>query len=357
MAGLVLLVTTASALPASAAPGREVTWRYLLDRAAQAAEGRAYTGEVLWVTHGESGDEVSTFIVASSGNGTIDVTDRGRYDVRLGDDGSGLADYERGWYVPLPAADLARAHKGLSRLERKYRVEIVGPDALLDRPATRIDIHRRSDRSLVEKLWIDDRSGLLLRRETYDGEDKPLRMVAYLRLDLDPVARDGTPQDRPTRARAGTIRRRPQVTEIDEATRDALATAGAFVPGSLPSGFAAEAAFTVSSDESEPLQQVFGDGLYTVSLFEQAGEPDSSTLPEGAETTNVLGFPAYTWPDAVPPRYVWEASGKTFSLVGDAPPVDLVSIAAALPRPQEDGLADRLRRGLSRLWSWVSPWS
>ena len=357
VASLALLTTTLAITPASSQePQRQVTWRYLLDRATQAAEKRAYTGEVLWITYSDEGPHISTFDVSSTGQGQIDVTDRGRYDVRLSDDGSGLADFERGWYVPLPAADLARAHKGLSRLERKYLVEVVGTDALLDRPVTKIEIRRRSDESLVERLWVDDDSGLLLRREMYDGADTLLRQVAYLRLDLDPVAEADGAQRTP-RTRSGTIRRRPRVTEIDDAKRRALQSAGWTVPDALPSGFLAESSFTVSSDETEPLQLVYGDGLYSVSLFEQTGEPDFGTLPDGAVKTEVLGFEAYTWPGAVPPRYVWEASGKTFSLVGDAPPADIAEIAASLPQPERLSFGDRLRRGFSRLWSWVSPWS
>ena len=357
VASLLLLTMTMSAPPASAqTPEREVTWRYLLDRATQSAEKRVYTGEVLWITYEDEGPHISTFDVSSTGQGQIDVTDRGRYDVRLSDDGSGLADHERGWYVPLPAADLARAHKGLSRLERKYLVEVVGTDALLDRPATKLEIRRRSDESLVERLWVDDDSGLLLRREMYDGADTLLRMVAYLRLDLDPGTEVGDSRLQ-ARARSGTIRRRPRVTEIDDAKRNALQSAGWTVPDALPKGFIAESAFTVSSDETEPLQLVFGDGLYSVSLFEQTGEPDFATLPDGAVKTDVLGFEAYTWPGAVPPRYVWESSGKTFSLVGDAPPADIAEIAASLPQPERVSFGDRLRRGFSRLWSWVSPWS
>ena len=354
VAGLVLVALAATGAPAQAEFSRRVTWRYLLDRATQSAEEIAYTGEVLWITHDAGGPHVSTFLVASSGGGEIEVSDRSRYDVLLGDTGSGLADFERGWYVPLPAADLARAHKGLSRLEAKYAVDIVGSDALLDRPCTMLEIRRRPDNVLVERLWVDDASGLLLRRETYEG-DQLLRMVAYLRLDLDPEARDDRADQRPTRS--GTIRRRPHVVEVDPVDRPGLALAGWTVPEALPAGYLPEASFTVSAGDSQPLQLVFGDGLYSVSLFEQRGAPDWTSLPDGAVRTETLGFEAYTWPGAVPTRFVWEAEGTTFSLVGDAPPGDFTQIAAALPQPEQVTLGERLRRGLSRLWSWVSPWS
>jgi sigma-E factor negative regulatory protein RseB len=348
---VLLAITVAASLPASAAaPPTRVSWRYLLDRAAQAAEEHAYTGEVLWVSYVEEGPDVSTFQVRSSGDGTIKVSDANRFDFRLGASGSALADYERGWYLPLPPADLARVHKGLPRLDGKYRVAVVGKDALLDRPATKLEISRAADKQLMERLWVDDASGLLLRREMYGAGKKLLRMAVYLRLDLNAAGQDPQPP-----ARGQTVRR-PAVQEVDDTTRLALPAAGWLVPEALPGSYLPDASFTVSADDSQSLQMVYGDGLYTVSVFQQLGEPDSATLPDGVETSDALGFPAYTWPGAVPTRYVWEAEGRTFSIIGDAPPDDLRAIAASLPQPHTASLLERLQRGLGRLWSWVSPW-
>ncbi len=356
------LVTGALLAPTVPAAAAEPVhgWRYLLDRAAQAAEERAYIGEALWVAYDDGTPSVSTFSVQSSGHGEIAVTDPGGYAMRLADDGSGLADHERGWFLPLPAADLAKAHKGLTRLEEKYRVAIVGTEELLDRPCTVLEITRRADAQLVERLWIDEASGLLLRRETYDGATRLLRMVAYQKLDLDPSVgpRRAAAAQRPTRGqRPSMVRRSQTVAEVDEQDRAVLREAGWTVPDALPGGYRPDGSFAVSTAGSEPLQVVYGDGLYTVSLFEQRGRPDRSSLPDGAVKVDDLGFEAYTWPGTLPRRFVWEASGTTFSLVGDAPPQELRAMAASLPRPAADGLLERLRRGLGRLWSWVSPWA
>jgi hypothetical protein len=334
-------------------------WRYLLDRAAQAAEERAYAGEALWVTYDAGQAHVSTFQVQSSGNGDLSLADSDNYAIRLADDGGGLAEYERGWFVPLPAADLAKAHKGLSRLEEKYQVAVTGSQQLLDRDCTTLEITARAGGGLVERLWIDDASGLLLRRETYAG-DELLRMVSYLALDLNPRR---TPRGAPTAQRAtrgqrpSMVRRSQEVAEVDSADLEVLRDAGWTVPTALPGNYRAESSFAVSAGDSQPLQVVYSDGLYTMSLFEQSGRPNWDTLPPGAQETTDLGFKAYTWPGAVPQRMVWEASGVTYSLVGDAPPEEFRAVVAALPHPTSDGLVDRLQRGLGRLWSWVSPWS
>jgi hypothetical protein len=129
------------------------------------------------------------------------------------------------------------------------------------------------------------------------------------------------------------------------------------VPEDLPGGYLTDGSFAVSAEQTQPLQTVYSDGLYTVSLFEQRGSLDPSTLPEGATLSDVYGFETYTWKGAVPQRVVWEADGSTWSLVGDAPPDEFAAIVRSLPAPQRDGFIDRMRRGLGRLWAWVSPWA
>ena len=359
-AGLLFVASPAvAATHAPPTPADDRQWRVLLDRAAQAAEKTAYVGESMWVTYEDGEPSVSMFMVHSSGNGDISVADRTRFAVRLGNDGGSLADHERNWFFPLPAADLARAHKGLNRLDEKYDVTVLGTERLLDRPCVRLEIVRSSDERLVERLWIDQESDLLLRRETYAGEDTLLRMVSYQRLDLNPQARVGAADSvRATRGqRPSQTRQEQQVAEVDENGRDALRAAGWLVPSELPGSYATEGSFAVSAGDTQPLQSVFSDGLYTVSLFEQRGSLDPSTLPEGAVISGDFGFPAYTWPGAVPQRIVWEAEGTTWSLVGDAPPDELRAMAMELPQPESDGFFDRIGRGLGRLWSWVSPWS
>ena len=359
LAVAVLVSLLAPTVPAAAAQTpNDRQWRALLDRASQAAEELPYVGESLWVTYEDGDPSVSTFIVQSSGTGEISVTDRSRFAVLLGNDGGGLADHERNWFFPLPAADLAKAHKGLDRVAAKYNVDIVKGERLLDRPCTRLEITRESDGELVERLWMDRATGLLLRRDTFNGEDMPLRMVAYLKLDLEPnkrrSVRDGvgaTRGQRPSQERMNQ-----EVTEVDEDGRAALREGGWHVPEQLPGDYVTEGSFAVNAGESQPLQTVYSDGLYTVSLFEQRGDLSVASLPPGAEITSDFGFPAYTWRGAVPRRVVWQAGNTTFSLVGDAPPAELRAMAAELPRPEPDRFFDRIQRGFGRLWSWVSPW-
>jgi hypothetical protein len=331
-----------------------LAWRTVLERAAVAARQVSYAGEVIWVTR--TGD-TQHVVTADVRNDPVEmvVGDPADVTLRLGADGGWLTASSQGWFLPLPPVEPAR--DDLERMITKYEIAVAGTDWIADRPCTIVEVHRRGDGLLRERLWVDDDTGLLMRRETYEGGEQPVRMVAYLSLDLhtrrapSPAARAGrVGLDR------GLLAEREQgITAIDEQGLSALREAGWVVPDALPGGFAPLGAYAVASAESQPLQLVYGDGLYVVSVFQQTGHPDWSTLPPGAERVESLAGKAYEWPGAVPSRIVWEAEGRTWSLVGDPPPQELLALAAALPQASDPGLWQRLRRGLGRLWSMVSP--
>jgi len=345
---LVGLAVLAAALPAAA--GGERDWRALLDRAATSGRDIPHRGEILWITHADGESYVEKVDIDQSSAG-LTVRTPGQSTVRLSTDGGGLVDHEEGWFMPLPAA--RRVPAGPSNaMEEKYDVEVVGSARLLDRPATRVEISLRDAGTLRERLWLDDTTGLLLRRESYDG-DELLRMAVYVSLDLSPAAGLSVPSPG-----AGPLEQRNQEVESVQPVRlEALRQAGWAVPEALGDRYRPSGAYAVSGSEGSPLQLVYADGLYTVSLFQQRGEPDLATLPPGAQRAEGLGDRAYEWPGAVPSRLVWEAGGTTYSLVGDAPPEEFRAMAAALPQAERPGVWNRVGNGLSRLWSWVSPWS
>lgn len=353
---LALLTPGLVAGPAAGAPPSD-PWREVLQRAARATLETTYVGEALWVTHVDGQDHVARLDVRNV-RGDVTVAAADRYAVTPSDEGGGLTHYEEGWTAPLPPAEGLSVRAPLDALAEKYEVTVSGTTQLLDRWSTVVEIVRRSDGLLRERLWVDDETGLVLRRETYADGEEPVRMAVYLALDIDPRPSERT--EPPRAARFGVrpgVERDQDVTAVGSRGLAALREAGYTVPEQLPGGYAARGMFAVSSTEGQPLQVVYGDGLYSVSLFQQPGRPDWESLPAGAEPAADVGFRAYEWPGAVPARLVWEADGTTWSLVGDAPPDEFVTIAQALPHPSEPGVAARLVRGLQRLWSWASPWN
>lgn len=325
------------------------SWEEVLRRASAAAQGLSYTGEAVWITWVERQPQVAMFEVVSNEDRLV-VRLPEQYTVRVGGGVEGLIDHQRGWFVPLPEQVEGNPGGGLGRLVRKYEVHVAGNDRILDRLCTQLEFVRRDDGLLRERVWVDRDSGLMLRRETYGEADVLLRLVSYLSLDLEEPTRDATRAEP-----AGLQELDRGVTSIQPARLRLLRRAGWAAPSMLPGQYAAVGVYAVSADGTQPLQILYRDGLYSVSLFQQRGRLDPAALPPGAQPARGLSWQAWEWPEAVPARLVWEASGTTYALVGDAPPDDLQAIAEALPQPQAPGLWERLRRGLAKLWEWLSP--
>lgn len=284
-----LLVTlgllAVDALPAGAAEADEIWER------ARGAGVVAHSGEIVAVTH----------------------VDGAQHRTRLAVEGAGG--------LTLPTGD---------GLGRKYRLETAGEDVVLDRPATRLEVYGRHDEGLRERIWVDDATGLVLRRERYDGETLAV-LVAYERLELAPIRT----------AASG----RPGRSAID---------ADVPLPAELPGGYRLTGPATLSGAH-QAVRVAYDDGLYRVSVFAQPGRLDARTLPPGARRVDGFPGPAYDWPGAFPQRLVWEAGGTTWTIVGDAPPPELAALALALPQPQRPAPLRRLRTGLTRVWSSLSP--
>jgi hypothetical protein len=366
---LALPLLLSSARPAHA--GARVAWEDVLARARAASRGSVHEGEMLIATFGA--EQHAQLVEVSAGGGATTTTMPDDRRVRLSARGGELRDPAEGFTLPLPPITARAAAP--RQLTAKYDIDVAAEEELLGRPCTRLDVRTRGG-ELRERLWVDDRAGLVLRRETYQG-DELLRLAVYLRLGLDtPPARsprraglvaagapgsstaaDATPAPMPSGTAPPMEERQQGVATLTEEGLDALLAAGWEIPDALPSGYAADGAYVVAGEAASPLQLVYSDGLYTVSLFQQAGAPDPGSLPAGGQEVDDAGGVAWSWSDAVPLRRVWEAEGTTWTLVTDAPPGDVQQIVAALPRHRDRGPSARLRAGLGRLWSWVSPWS
>lgn len=328
-------------------------WRPVLLRAAEAAQQRRFSGEALTIVWSGELEQVSMARVRRDRD-ALTVSSADRFTMRMGDRGGDMVDHRQGWLAPLPGVEVGGPAEAVRALEHKYEIALAGEDRLLDRPSTRLEIRRRADGSLRERLWVDDDSGLVLRRESYEGADQRLRLMTYLSLDLRPTVVARAPSRAARDETSPSLEQRTQqVSDVDGASLSALRRAGWTVPAELPGSYAPVGVYAVDGADGQPLQVVYGDGLYTMSLFQQRGRPDWSSLPDGAQPAEDVDWPAYEWPGAVPRRLVWEASGTTFSLVGDAPPEEFMAMAETLPRPQTPSLLRRLRRGLTRLFAWM----
>lgn len=355
-AGILPLLALLGLLIVDLTPAEASVQRSWQDLLVHASEGSRtpHSGEILWITWSGEASKVGVADVISTGEDFRLHGPSGRR-LHLSPDGGQLVDPNRGTAAALPP--LRPALLSPEALADKYEIEVVGAEPLLERPATMLEMRRRDGGVLRERLWLDDESGLLLRRESYDGETL-LRLFAYLSLTLDTTVPEGPMTNRGGAPNLQRLALRSGGAE-EEAALIRLATLradGFAAPKRLPGGYQADSIFHGARDR-QPLHLVYGDGLYTVSLFQQRGRIDWNRLPAGGQPVKAFGGRSRLWPDAVPTRMVWEAEGITYTLVGDAPPDEFLAIARALPQAEPDHPLQRLLKGLSRLWSWVSPWT
>lgn len=295
--------------PDEALPATPAEW---LGGAAESAHQLAFTGEALLVTwDGDVPHVVQTEVESPRG-------------------------------VPAPEPVTAAVD-----VTRKYRLAFGEPEAVVTRVCVVVEVLRRGDDELLrERLWIDRASGLLLRRETYGSDGDAERIASYLALDLRPGQLDEEEQ------------RVAPAYAADEV--DALRAGGWSLPDALPGGYelvavyGQEAARDAEGGETPPLQAVYSDGLYTLSLFEQPGIPDWDALPPGGRRVAGLADRVLAWPGSVPGRVLWSAGGATFTLVGDAPTDEVTTILHDLVEPAPS-FWGRLGAGIRRLWSWLVP--
>ena len=229
----------------------------------------------------------------------------------------------------------------LDRLAAGYALAVTGPGRCTGRAASVIDA-RRPDGTLAGRFWVDRTTGMLLRREVFDGAGTRVRSSAFVDLDVDADV---------ARASAVRLAGRGEERRTGRPDTSALRRNGWHVPEQLPDGFV----LFDTELRGEVLQLAYTDGLSTLSLFAQRGELGSEAM-RGFEREQVDGSPVWVRGSA-PERVVWAGGEHVWTLVSDAPEAAVHAAVAALPRDAEadDGVGARLGRGLSRLGRMLNP--
>jgi sigma-E factor negative regulatory protein RseB len=223
-------------------------------------------------------------------------------------------------------------------LAASYDLSVAGSGRCAGRSTTVVEA-RRDDGRLAGRFWVDEDSGLLLRREVHGDDGRRLRSSALVALEVRGAA------DVP-----------PDETADLPAAVEELRAQGWRVPEELPGGYRLlDARLSAPDGQEHVLHLAYSDGLSTTSLFVQRGAL-GTTPPEGFRPDQVGGRPVWVRTD-VPERVVWSGGGAVWTLVSDAAHDVVRGTVATLPRDraERDGLLTRLGRGMSRLASALNP--
>lgn len=345
LAARTALLTVLAVLVTAAPAGAEPTWRDLLRLAEDANRGRSFEGRLVVVSF-EPAPAIGVVRVAQDEEGRV-VTDGadawmfGRVggEVFLGDSAAGTL-------LRIGAAE--RGGFSLDRLAGKYRVAVTGWEAGIVGTVAVVTVQERGTGALRERLHIDESSGVVVRRETFDAGGEPVRLAAFTQLELAPTdlpaVDDGLREFAADRL------------EVGAASVGILRDTGWVVPEELPGGFELTDAAAIGEGERSTLHLTYSDGLYDVSIYQQHGRLDGDALADsGARRMRIGPARVWRWPGAQPVTVVWGGHDMTFTAVTDAPPDALGTVLAALPHEEPPSVLTRLRRGLARVARWAWP--
>ena len=228
----------------------------------------------------------------------------------------------------------------LDLLVEGYDVTVSGRGQIAGRASTVITASAGG--LVAARFWVDDETGLLLRRDLYH-EGSLVRSSQF--TSLEPAARSFASHLPPE---PGT----PDATALSMRFAPSLNDQGWSCPEDLVGGFQLTGLQQLPDDV---VHAAYSDGLSTVAIYEQRGHLDPRSLP-GYVETEMGGQPLYRL-DGLPAVAVWESDATIYSVVSDAPEAATARVLAELPHeaPAQPGAVERVASGLRRLGSLANP--
>lgn len=339
--GIVLLAPSALAAPAAGAPvsvkddERAVA---LLHRASVALDQVSYRGSRILSAWGAAGSTTALMDVEHApGQGTL---------VRLR--GGSEADDTAAFLAATEGDNGHRPGLGVDSLRlltESYDVWTGRSGRVAGRSAEVVEIGHHPH-TVVARIWVDERSGLPLRKEMFDAQGRLARESAFIDLEIEPD---------------GFIAHLPPTPPDAASERLALAPAPgvASTEWSCPQQVGSLRLVGVERTRTAPGSSAarhmsYSDGLSRVSVFEQRGSLEEQEL--SGFTPRRVGGVTVQVREGMPSSVVWEDDGTVYTAVSDAPMDTIERVVRAYPHASgERGFWGRVASGFGRLSAWVAP--
>lgn len=232
----------------------------------------------------------------------------------------------------------------VAQLGKHYVAVYQGSGQWDGRTAAIVTVYR-VDGSLAARFWLDEQTGLPLRRQLFDTSDRLVGEESFLTVRFGP-------QSGQSAAALASARQAESawVTSTSPASvLTALSGKGLQLPKVLPGGLPLYAAAWRGTGASEVIDLEYSDGLYVVSLFLQQGTL-AAKMP-GWKEVSLSGRQVYVDGQSV----AWASSGVVYTLIADTPPQTVTQALTVLPQANAPGFLARFGRGLDRLAHLVNP--
>ena len=208
-------------------------------------------------------------------------------------------------------------HMEVPRPGTVWHLDLADATEVASRPT--VVVRARDDDGRVRaRFYVDRETDVLLRRDVLSVDGAIIRSVRFTQVRLDTGA--------------------PAVPSLPE--HEPVPRAVAEVPGQFPAPEKLDPGFELVGryvHAGGAVQLFYGDGLFSLSVFEQPGVVEWSKVPTGAQRGEVDGNRADTYATATGTVAIWGADGLVLTVVSDAPP-DRVAEALAGIAPKHSAL-------------------
>lgn len=221
----------------------------------------------------------------------------------------------------------------------KYRFAVTSDASVAQRAATQVEVAREGSRRVRERLYFDDATGMLLRRDELDARGRLVRRFAFVKMST------------PRPVSSSEVR----LPKVDAQSRATAPHALKDVPDDLHAPKRIGRGFTLSGVYSQAdgsVQLFYSDGLLGVSVFEREGELAWNDLPEGGRAVELGDVRARVYATAAGTAAVWGNDGVTYTCVTDAPIDEVRAIAQDLSRSDDSGVLGEVGRFVTAPFNW-----
>ena len=211
-------------------------------------------------------------------------------------------------------------------LSAKYSVSTNAGPPILGRTTRTLRV--RQGGHDVERITVDQSTGLVLRRDLFDG-GRPVAQTEFVSLEN---LSDRTGSFTPPHA--------------DGAAPVPTTTTGG--PRRLGHGFVLVGAQRMGDQR----QLQYTDGLFDASVFVRDAQLDWSKLPAGGRDTHLGSVRVREYRTPEGSVIAWQSGHRTYTYVTDAPRADQVAVVTDLSRQDDSGWAE-VARFLTAPFRWV----
>ncbi len=194
----------------------------------------------------------------------------------------------------------------------KYDLSIA-TTAVAGRETQVVEVSSTGTHVLRERRFIDEDTGILLRREQFDDQGRAVRVVSI--RSVDDIA-DGASPEHPDDS---------PVTDAQVAPDGHLPA-----PDTVGDGWALQGSYTLTDGT---VQRYYSDGVFGLSVFQRAGTVDWEHLPAGSDETEFDGHDARLWIGPSGTVAVWEMDDTVYTVVTDAPGSELDAVVDDFENP------------------------